>query len=98
MYSLDDLLCLASTKNVDGFKLRVGKQPVIIVDGCEHKIEGPDITIEQAEQFLLNIADTRQRRIFRERGQLQFFYMYKNSTRFLVLVKLTRENIEFDIY
>jgi len=97
MYSMDDLFYLAATERAEALKLRIGEPPVIVVRGEHHVVEGPDITAENAEQFLLSITNTRQRRHFRERGWLQFFYMYRGLKRFLILIRLDGENVEFDI-
>ena len=97
MYLMDDLLYLAVTKRAEQLKLRIGKPPVIVLTGKHHMVEGPDITAENAERFLLSIANTRQRRHFRERGWVQFFYMYRGLKRFLILVKIDGGNVEFDI-
>ena len=98
MYSMEDLLSLARNEHAEELKLHVGKPPVIVREGEHHVIEGPDITPENTEQFLLEITDTRQRRYLRERGWMQFFYPFRGGlTRFLVLAKIEDDGIGFDI-
>ena len=94
---MDDLLYLAIRKRAEKLKLRIGKPPIIVLRGKLQVIRGPEITAEDAERFLLSIANTRQRRHFRERGWVEFFYMYRDTIRFLVLVRIGREDVEFDI-
>ncbi len=97
MYSMDDLLQLARAERADELKLHVGSPPVVVVRGEPHTIEGPVITAADAEQFLLSITNTRQRRMIRERGWAQFFYTFRASERFLVLARIEEEHIGFDI-
>jgi Tfp pilus assembly pilus retraction ATPase PilT len=97
MYSMDDLLQLARTERVEELRLHVGKPPVTVRRSVRHVVEGPPITAEDAERFLLSIANTRKRREIRERGWAQFFYMFRRKTRFLVLAKVEEEGVGFDI-
>ena len=48
MYSIDDLLHLASSDGADELRLHVGTPPVIVLGGVLHTIEGPPITTENA--------------------------------------------------
>jgi Tfp pilus assembly pilus retraction ATPase PilT len=77
MYLMDDLLSLARNEHAEELKLHIGKPPVIVRKGEQHVIEGPNITPENAEQFLLEITDTRQRRDLRERGWMHFFIRFE---------------------
>ena len=97
MYSIDDLLDLVSTEKAEGLRLHVGTPPVIVLQGEQHTIEGPPITIENAEQLLRGVADTRQMRELRERGAAEFVYSFRGSSRFLVRAKMEDENVEFDL-
>lgn len=65
MYSMDDLLYLVHSDGADGLRLEVGQPPVIIIDGEDQQIEGPPMTVEDAERLLQSITDTRQRRELR---------------------------------
>ena len=95
MYSVDDLLNRATAEKAE-LKLRVGQPPIIVLGGEQRMAEGPEVTFEDAEQFLLSLANSRQRRIFRTKGWLLFFHEHRRQ-RFLVLVKFVEEHIEFDI-
>jgi Tfp pilus assembly ATPase PilU len=72
MYSMDDLLHLVHSDGGDGLKLRVGRPPVVVIDSQNQEIEGPELTVENAEQLLQSVADTRQRRELRELGEISF--------------------------
>jgi Tfp pilus assembly ATPase PilU len=97
MYSMDDLLALADAEKADGLKLLVGEPPVIVRDGKRRQIEGPVITGEDTELFLLSLANSRQRRDFRERGCATFFFQFRGSILFLVSAWIRDGMIEFDI-
>jgi len=96
MYSMDDLLELVNTERAEELRLHVGTPPVMVRRGEHHTVEGPVITAEDAEQFLLSIANTRQRREIRVRGWAQFFFI-RGSVRFLVRARVKGENVGFDI-
>ncbi len=93
MYSMDDLLELASAEKAEELKLHVGKPPIIVVRGEDHLVEGPTITAENAKQLLLSVADTRRIREIRENGAAEFIYAFRGSLRFLVVVKTEEESI-----
>lgn len=94
---INDLLQLADAERAQELKLHVGKPPVIVREGEHHVIEGPAVTAEDAEEFLLHLATTRQRRQIRARGWSQFFYIFRRKTRFLVLVRIEEEGVGFGI-
>jgi len=94
---MDDLLELMRTEQAEELRLHVGSPPVTVLHGDSHTVEGPAITAEDAEHFLLSITNTRQRRQIRERGWAQFFYMFRGATRFLILARIEDENVGFDI-
>ena len=97
MYSMDDLLQLARTERAEMLKLHIGRPPVMVREGKRHVVEGPAITAGDAEEFLLHIANTRQRRQIREHGWAQFFYLFRHRTRFLVLAAIEEQGVGFEI-
>jgi Tfp pilus assembly ATPase PilU len=97
-YSMDDLLHRLHSDGADELKLRVGSPPVMVLDGESHPIEGPAITIEDAEQLLQSIADTRQRRELRENGVVQFIYRFRSRADFVVCARIEDENVGIDIH
>lgn len=97
MYSVDDLLQRVLAERADELKLHVGAPPVMMQGDNQLLLEGPPVTAEDAEQFLLSIANTRQRRDIRERGWAEFFYLFRGSVRFLVRARMEDGNVGFDI-
>jgi len=98
MYSMDDLLHLLKAEKADALKLWVGEPPVIIRNGEPHRVEGPAITDEDAEQLLHSITTTRQRRELREREVVEFIYTFRRQTPFVVRAVLVNESIVMHIH
>jgi Tfp pilus assembly pilus retraction ATPase PilT len=97
MYSMDDLLHLVHSDGADGLRLRVGRPPLVVLDGEERQVEGPAISTENAEQLLQSISDTRQRRDLRKHGAVEFIYKFRECANFVVLAKIEDENVCLDI-
>jgi Tfp pilus assembly ATPase PilU len=98
MYCIDDLLHLVHSDGADGLKLEVGRPPTIVMDGEDQEVEGPAITVEDAEELLQSIADTRQRRDLREHGDVEFIYRFRQCASFVVRAKIRDENVFIDIH
>ena len=97
MYSMNDLLNLLCSEQAEALRLHVGKPPIIVLRGEPREVGASAITAADAEEFLLSIADTRQRREIRERRRALFFYMAGESERYLVRVRMKGEHLEFEI-
>ena len=105
MYSVDDLLQLAHIEKADELRLHVGKPPVLVwrdnypqlVGGKRRVLEGPEITLEDSEHFLLKLTNSRQRRDIREHGQATFFFLFQGRILFLVRAKAEDEVVGFVI-
>lgn len=97
MYSMNDLLNLVCSEQAEALKLRVGKPPVIVLRGEHREVGASAITAADAEEFLLSIADTRQRREIRQRGWALFFYTVQDSERFLVRAWMKGGHVELEI-
>ena len=95
---MDHLLHLVHSDGADELRLHVGQPPVIVLEGKQEPIEGPAITAEDAEQFLLSIADTRQRRELREHGTVEFIYRFRGRANFVVLATMEDESVGMDIH
>jgi len=93
MYFIDDLLQLVKDEQADEVRLSVGSPPVIILTGELQTVEGPDLRLEDVEQMLQRLANTRQRRLLRDKGHVQFLYALRNKTPFLVTAELRDETI-----
>ncbi len=98
MYSLDDLLHLVHSDGADGLRLEVGRPPVIIMDGEDQRIEGPAITVDDQDQLLHSLADTRQRRVLREQGTIEFIYRFRHCASFVVRVVVRDRNVFIHIH
>jgi Tfp pilus assembly ATPase PilU len=98
MYSMDDLLHLVHSDGADRLKLQVGQPPVLVIDGEEHQIEGPSITVENAEQLLQSVTDTRQRRELREHGDIEFIHRFRQCASFVVRASIRDENVFIEIH
>jgi Tfp pilus assembly pilus retraction ATPase PilT len=97
MYSMNNLLYLVTSDGAEALRLKVGKPPIVVLDGEPHAIEGPPITPEDAEHLLQNIADSRQRRELRDRGEVHFIYRYRRVTDFVVRIRIEDENVIIEI-
>ena len=95
---MDDLLHLVHSDGADGLRLQVGQAPVIVIDGEDQQIEGPAITVEDAERLLHSITDTRQRRDLREHGDIEFIYRFRRRASFVVRAKIRDESVFLDIH
>lgn len=97
MYSMDDLLYLVNSDGAEALRLQVGLPPVVVLDGKPNAIEGPPITPEDAEHFLQSIADSRQRRELRDRGEVHFIYRFRRITDFVVRARIEDKNVVIEI-
>jgi Tfp pilus assembly ATPase PilU len=98
MYSMDDLLQLWKKEKADALNLRTGAPPVIVRHGRPEPIEGPPVTLEEAEHLLHSITTTRQRRELREREVVEFIYTLRRRTPFVVRAVLVNESVAMHIH
>jgi len=98
MYSVDDLLSTVTSEHAEQLRLYVGSPPIIVLRGEHHVVEGPPISLENIEQMLLKLADTRQRRGLRERGAAKFIHVFGSSRFFMVHAKIEGENVRLHLY
>ena len=98
MYSMDDLLHVVHSDGADGLKLEVGRPPIIVIDGEDQPVEGPAITVEDADHLLRSITDTRQRRDLREHGAIEFIYRFRQCADFVVHARIRDETVSIDIH
>jgi Tfp pilus assembly pilus retraction ATPase PilT len=98
MYSMEDLLHVLHSDGLDALRLRVGSPPVLVLDGDPNVVEGPALAPEDAQDLWHALADTRQRRTLREKGEVEFLYRFRDRVSFVVKAKLDGENILLDIH
>jgi Tfp pilus assembly ATPase PilU len=94
---MNELLNLVCNERAEVLRLRVGEPPVIVLQGVSREVGPWSITAEDAEQFLLCIADTRHRREIWENGSAVFLYAAGGSERFLVAARLDGDFVELEI-
>ena len=94
---MKDLLWLAVSERAEKLILHAGQPPVIRVRGESHTIEGPAITLDNADSLLRNLAGTRYMREFYERGLVTFIHTSFDSVQFRVEAKLAGDEIQIDL-
>lgn len=95
---MDDLLHLVHSDGADGLRLQVGQPPVVVIDGEDQQVEGPAISVEDAERLLPSITAIRQRRVLRQHGDVEFIYRFRDRAGFVVRAKIRDENVFIDIH
>lgn len=98
MNSIEDLLHVLHSDGADALRLYVGRPPIVVLDGEDQALEGPAVTIEDADQVLHSIANSRQRRILRQCGSVEFIYTFRERASFVVQARLEGENVEISIH
>ncbi len=98
MYAINDLLDLVVAEHAEQLRLSVGAPPIIVLRGEHHVVEGPPISFENADYLLRSIADSRQRRRFRQRGAARFVYTSAKSLQFLVHAKIEDDRVQLLLY
>lgn len=98
MNSIEDLLHVLHSDGADALRLYVGQPPIVVLDGEDQALERPAVTIEEADQILHRIANSRQRRTLRTSGFVDFIYTFRERASFVVQAKLEGENVEINIH
>jgi Tfp pilus assembly pilus retraction ATPase PilT len=98
MLSVEELLHLAHSDGADALSLHVGSPPILVMDGKPQAVESPVITAQDAQDFWHALADSRQRRTLREKGEVEFLYSFRDRASFVVKARLDGENIRLDIH
>ena len=98
MYSINDFLHLLHSDGADALRLHVGQPPIIVLEGEPQTLEGPAITVEEAEQLLQSITNTRRRRELRKHGVVEFIYRVRGRASFVVRARMEDEPVGLDIH
>src|SRR5450631_2450329 len=85
-YSMSDLLQLVVSEGASDLHVRVGVPPVIRVHGILHRIEGPPLKPEDAEEIMRSITSEEHIQSVRERGGADFGFAFGDAARFRVSV------------
>src|SRR5450631_344230 len=85
-YSMSDLLQLVVSEGASDLHVRVGVPPVIRVHGILHRVEGPSLVAEAAEELMRSITSEEHIQQVRERGGADFAFAFGEAARFRVSV------------
>src|SRR5476649_55168 len=85
-YSMSDLLQLVVSEGSSDLHIRVGVPPVIRVHGILHRVEGPPLKPEDAEELMRSITSEDHIQSVRERGGADFGFAFGDAARFRVSV------------
>ena len=85
-YSMSDLLQLVVSENASDLHIRVGTAPTIRVHGILHRVEGPGLKAEDAEELMRSITSEEHIQQVRERGGADFAFAFGEAARFRVSV------------
>ena len=83
---MSDLLQLVVSEGASDLHTRVGTAPTIRVHGILHRVEGPALTPETAEELMRSITSEEHIQAVRERGGADFAFAFGEAARFRVSV------------
>jgi twitching motility protein PilT len=83
---MSDLLQLVVSENASDLHIRVGTAPTIRVHGILHRVEGPGLKPEDAEELMRSITSEEHIQETRERGGADFAFAFGEAARFRVSV------------
>ncbi len=83
---MSDLLQLVVSEGASDLHLRVGAPPVIRVHGVLHRVEGPVLRPEDAEELVHSFTSEDQIQQVRERGGADFGFAFGEVARFRVSI------------
>jgi twitching motility protein PilT len=89
---MSDLLQLVVSENASDLHIRVGTAPTIRVHGILHRVEGPSLRPEDAEELMRSITSEEHIQETRERGGADFAFAFGEAARFRVSVFKERGN------
>src|SRR5271168_1397643 len=85
-YSMSDLLQLVVSEGASDLHIRVATAPTIRVHGILHRVEGPSLAPEGAEELMRSITSEEHIQATRERGGADFAFAFGDAARFRVSV------------
>ena len=83
---MSDLLQLVVSEGASDLHIRVGTAPTIRVHGILHRVEGPALKPEDAEELMRSITSEEHIQQVRERGGADFAFAFGEAARFRVSV------------
>ena len=91
-YQMSDLLQLVVSEGSSDLHIRVGIPPTIRVHGILHRVEGPSLRPEDAEELMRSITSEDHIQQIRERGGADFAFAFGEAARFRVSAFKERGN------
>jgi len=91
-YAMADLLQLVVEEGASDLHIRVGVPPVIRIHGVLHRVEGPPVTPEDAEELVRSITSEENIQQIREQGTVDFGFAFGELARFRVSAFKERGN------
>ena len=88
---MSDLLQLVVSEGASDLHIRVGTSPTIRVHGILHRVEGPALTPETAEELMRSITSEEHIQQVRERGGADFAIAFGDAARFRASVFKEKE-------
>src|SRR5580700_1502316 len=85
-YSMSDLLQLVVSEGSSDLHIRVGIPPCIRVHGILHRVDGPALKPEDAEELMRSITSEDHIQHVREQGGADFGFAFGEAARFRVSV------------
>jgi twitching motility protein PilT len=85
-YAMSDLLQLVVSEGASDLHIRVGVAPTIRVHGTLHRVDGPGLQPEDAEELMRSITSEENIQQVRERGGADFAFAFGEAARFRVSV------------
>src|SRR5271170_6030549 len=85
-YQMSDLLQLVVSEGASDLHIRTNVSPVIRVHGILHRVEGPQLKPEDAEELMRSITSEEHIQSTRERGGADFGFAFGDAARFRVSV------------
>src|SRR3984885_2897126 len=85
-YSMSDLLQLVVSEGSSDLHIRVNVPPVIRVHGILHRVDGPPLRSEDAEELVRSLTSEDSIQQVRENGGADFGFAFGDMARFRVSV------------
>jgi twitching motility protein PilT len=91
-YSMSDLLQLVVSEGASDLHIRAGLPPVIRVHGTLHRVDGPSLRPEDAEELMRSVTSEDHIQHVREQGGADYGFAFGDAARFRVSVFKERGN------
>ena len=97
-YLLDDLLHLIVSERAQALHLVAGRPPVLELREVPHRIEGPNLAVEDAETYLEQIAPDGALSEFSRTGLVSFDYAFARfGVSFFVMAFRENDRVRLEV-